>query len=287
MKILIAGSPKTGTTGLFYLLRNSMAGAPRLLFEETAPYTPEPSDDERGVLAKVVVNPDTEDLTSYDGFDKRIAIIRDPRDTLISKLLYGLGYHSTYDRDDAKVGMMYCYLKEFEESPGDMGLLDLIRCNQRLKGITRTDDEIRTAWAADWERMLRFYDRHPDYYRFRYEDFVTGRHDDLAAHLGFELDGIAEVDDEHHRVVRTKAADNWRHWMSPADVELFRPIYQDFLAEHGYDTSWNLNDDRVIPAAHASDYYYRLISEKRSIILRPISREKLLELGLTALEASI
>ncbi|MCB1150862.1 hypothetical protein KDK88_04905 [bacterium] len=134
MRILISGSPKTGTTGLFYKIRNSIQGKPRLLFEVTPPYQYEAGDEERGVLAKVVVNFGDPGLDSFACFDKKIAIVRDPRDTLVSRVLYGISYHSKYDRDDALVGRMYCFLKQFVSSERRIGMLDLIRFHAELSG---------------------------------------------------------------------------------------------------------------------------------------------------------
>ena len=280
MKILIAGSPKTGTTGLYYKLRNSWGGgSPRLLFEEPEPYRPEPGDDERGVLAKVVINPDTEDLTPYLHFDRKIAIVRDPRDTLISRLMYGIGYHSPYDRDDRQVARMYAFLRRLEASDGELGVLDLIRFDWGLRGIAYDDATIRAHYAAEWARIENFYARYPDFFPFKYEDFVVGRLDALSEYLGMELSGSSDVDPKHARVVRTKSSGDWRHWFRPTDAALLRTIYEDFLIRYGYDTDWAPHASPQIEPQFASEYFYRLVSEKRALILRPVARETLVQLA--------
>ncbi len=280
MKILIAGSPKTGTTGLYYKLRNSWGGGgPRLLFEEPEPYRPEPGDDERGVLAKVVINPDTEDLTPYLHFDRKIAIVRDPRDTLISRLMYGIGYHSPYDRDDRQVARMYAFLRRLEASGGELGVLDLIRFDWDLRGIAHDDATIRAHYAAEWARIEGFYDRYPDFLPFKYEDFVAGRLDALSEYLGMELAGSSDVDPKHERVVRTKSSGDWRQWFRAEDAALFRTIYQDFLVRYGYDSDWTPHASPRIEPQFGSEYFYRLVSEKRALILRPVARETLLQLA--------
>ena len=84
MKILIAGAPKTGTTALFYRIKNSLDGGVREMFEPRG-YVAEPGDGACHVLAKVLLDPLIDlDMESFSSFEKKIGIVRDPRDRLIS-----------------------------------------------------------------------------------------------------------------------------------------------------------------------------------------------------------
>ncbi len=276
-RILIAGAPKTGTTGLFYKIRNSMPGEPRELFE-VATYEPLPDDGETGVVAKVVVGPDTADLPSYAGFDRHVFIVRDPRDTLISSTLYAIGFHRPYDRDDVKVAAMYGRLRTFEQDGEGRSLLDLLTFDRELMGVEAGREAILEQLRANLESVSGFYGSIPGALLYRYEDFVASSFDDLAGYLGFPLEGSGEVDPAHRRVVRTKAAGNWKAWLSESDVEALKPIYDPFLERFGYDTDWRTESNARIDPDTCSEYYFRLVDEKRSWILRRITRDRLRDL---------
>jgi hypothetical protein len=77
MKIVIFGLAKTGTTGLFYQLRRSLRGSVTELFEPMA-YTPGIDSNTTHTLAKVLIGLKGLDYASFDEFDKKILILRDP-----------------------------------------------------------------------------------------------------------------------------------------------------------------------------------------------------------------
>ncbi len=193
--------------------------------------------------------------------------------------MYGIGYHSPYDRDDHMVARMYAFLRRMEASGGALGVLDLIRFDWALRGIAHDDTSVRAHYASEWGRIESFYARYPDFFPFKYEDFVAGRLEALSEYLGMELTGSAEVDPKHHRVVRTKSSGDWRQWFQAEDVALFRNIYEDFLVRYGYDPGWTSSASPRIEPQFASEYFYRLVSEKRALILRPVTRETLLQLA--------
>ncbi|HPF35607.1 MAG TPA: hypothetical protein P5571_09115 [Candidatus Krumholzibacteria bacterium] len=138
---------------------------------------------------------------------------------------------------------------------------------------------IRSRYEREWSFLIEYYRENHTYFQYKYEDFVAGRFEDLSEYLEMELRGSSNVDVSHLRVVRTKSKNNWKHWFNEEDVEFFRPIYQEFIDQHGYDPAWTLENTRDIKPEHSYEYYYRLISEKRSWILRPVSRQTLEEHG--------
>ena len=88
MKILVIGNPKTGTSILFYKIKNSLPESTRTEFEP-AKYKPQPKDNETGVLMKtLILSAQKADYNSFKEFDKKILLIRDPRDMLVSAILF-------------------------------------------------------------------------------------------------------------------------------------------------------------------------------------------------------
>jgi hypothetical protein len=92
-----------------------------------------------------------------------------------------------------------------------------------------------------------------------YEDFVKGLLAEAEEYLGFKLTGKAEVDPKYNRVERSKRAGNWRNWMTPDDVDFFKPVFTKFMDHFGYDIDdWELNNDPVIEPALSSEYVERV-----------------------------
>lgn len=258
MKILIAGLAKTGTTGMLYLIANSFRKKPTLLFEpKTCP--PETATSSADVVAKVLISKEL-DAASFAHFDKKITIVRDPRDRMISALLYSQ-FHANYVRDDEKVGFVHEWLKKKEADPSSVSLVEIFRVLGQAAGKTKNMKNIGKAGLGLFDDYVAAI---PDALLYKYEDFVSGQYVPIERHLGMPMAGQAEVPDHLNRVVRTKGYGNWRNWMTREDVEIFRPLLSPWLEKYGYDASdWQLNDQQVIDPAHCSDYFMRVVEEAR------------------------
>lgn len=97
MKILIAGQAKSGTTALFYALKQTLPRKYTCLFE---PRGYAAANRDECVLAKVLINPSVK-VEDFETFNKKILIVRDPRDNLVSRLLYAI-YDQKFSADDDK-----------------------------------------------------------------------------------------------------------------------------------------------------------------------------------------
>ncbi len=266
MKIVIVGISKTGTTGLFYKIRNSVQGQVREIFEVPS-YEPRPEDHHATVLAKILLgSPGL--LHSFRSFDKKIGIIRDPRDTLISRLLYRLGYHCPYLSDKTKLDQMIRLLQEKEHDSRRVSVLDIMRLHSKLSNYTETLEGFK---RDEGKRLLKIQQLVIDreaFFKVRYEDFLA---DDLAGlekYLGFSLRGNADVQKHLTRVVRSKRSGDWKNWYLQEDVEFFSPLFNPFLERNGYGADWRLADKQTIDPAHSSQYFKRLVSDKMDLLIR-------------------
>ena len=72
------------------------------------------------------------------------------------------------------------------------------------------------------------------------------------------------------KVIRKKAAGDWRHWFTEEDVSLFKPAYKDYMQLMDYDIDdWNLNENPVIHPEYSSAYMQNLAQRaKKSIFKR-------------------
>jgi hypothetical protein len=261
LKILIAGLAKTGTTGLLYLIANSFKKEPRLLFEPKK-CPPGLRRTKADVVGKILISPRL-DAASFAHFDRKITIVRDPRDRLVSALLYSQ-YHATYVVDDARIAGVRECLERKEADPRQVSIREILGAMSRAagKGDVEASFRSRAVHALNW--LDQYMETMPDGLPYHYEKFVSGDYAQLERHLGMRLGGAAKVPDRMNRVERTKGYGDWRHWFTPEDVERYRPLFAPWLAKHGYDPDdWRLEANPAIAREHCSGYFMRLVAEYR------------------------
>jgi len=240
-------------------------------------------------MAKVLIGaPYDVDFASFDGFDRKIFLVRDPRDWLVSSLLFGApaialsnADADTHVRAEA-IAAVIALLRCKEADPASVSILDLIHLYRRLWSPPETvkfDRKVRpfhllplagaVAEHYRWrmELLSEFLRRHPDYFIVKYEDFVSGQLRPIEDHLGFSLQGECNVDPHFKRVVRTKRSKDWRNWLLQGDVEFFRPIFSPFMEEFGYADDWTLSETPVVAPEHASIYVCNIIAEREADLL--------------------
>ncbi|QBB72429.1 hypothetical protein ELE36_19795 [Pseudolysobacter antarcticus] len=251
MKIVIAGQAKSGTTALYYAVKNALARDYICLFEPCE-FT---QQNETDVLVKILINPSLR-AADFDDFEKKILLVRDPRDNLVSRMLYCI-FDQSFATDQDKVAEFLQCLERKRQSPSTVALLELLTLLGQLSG-----EDLLERFLKRHHLGLQFAAQRPAYFVYRYEDFLAGKTTAIEAHLGVVFSAGRQVDPIHARVLRTGAAADWRNWFTPTDVDFFKPHFQQYLAEYGYETDWNLAADPLISAAHSTDYVRRLVSER-------------------------
>lgn len=248
MKIVIAGAARSGTTALYYALKQSL---PQNYTHKFEPRGYVPKRAAGGVLVKIIIN-SLNRIEEFDRFDKRIYLIRDPRDMVVSGVLYRI-YNA---REPIDQGELADYLRGVEQKQRDPASISLVELQSRLYRLLDID-------SGEYEKRARavidFGRQHPDYFVYKYEDLIAGRFDALEQYLGFNITFSGDVDAKHQRVARTKDAGGWRDWFTPADVEFYRPMFQDFLAKYDYELDWTLNPNPCIAAEHSTHYVKRML----------------------------
>lgn len=249
-RILITGMGKTGSTALYYAILNSLPPETVCLFEPEFNGKILPEDIAPPVLVKSFI-PYSE---HFSFFEKKILLVRDPRDQMISSVLY-----KPYN----------ILAKEF---PGDLeGAMALINSyleSVRLKEVSPLDVSVKKLFdTGQVKTLLRInnvmeYSRnHSDLFLLKYEDFIDQNLKGLNEYLNIDITGSIEVPQKYKRVVRTKSYGNWRSWFTPSDVEYFRPLMRDYMDRFGYKDDWELAKEPAIDPEQGSHYLEGLIRE--------------------------
>jgi len=255
-RIIITGSSKSGTTILFYSIKKSLTYANnfRYLFEQRK-FIPinDAYGSKQGVLAKILIDSD-QDCESYKNFDKKILIVRDPRDNFISKLLFNSVDYRNYRKNPKEFKKAMDYLKKKEKEPSSLSLIEL------WQFFYKANTTELTRWTKKLlSSNIKFWEEHQDYFVFKYEDLIKGNTSTLESYLGMTLnvdDGNKELQKEHSGIARSKSFDNWRNWFTNEDVSFFKPTCQQFMKVFRYDfDDWTLNKEQIILSKFASEYF--------------------------------
>jgi hypothetical protein len=272
---LVVGMNKTGTTIVSSVIQNSITGA-RLyvepgsvaFFEQKCAKVSVPRVVkilyehwmQRPFLLNAIIRGET-------GFrpDKTVAIVRDPRDGMISALMYGAFERVVDGAGREQVDEWVEIVRDKEMSPERYSVLSLVDSFNRIFNVRYSPNGFfenfmsYSAWVAD----------NRDYFHvLRYEDFVAGNTDELSAYLGIELSSSREVEPNHQRVARTKQSGGWRKMMLPQDVTYWRERYGSALETFGY-SDWEIHPEKSDPAV-GSGYILRITEEaSRSVQPKP------------------
>ena len=188
--------------------------------------------------------------------DKTVAIIRDPRDGLISALMYSAFQHVVTGASRQQVNEWVEIVRAKESNPEAYSIIDLIDHLNRIFDTRYTPDwgfETFITYAA-WMAGNTDY-----FHLLKYEDFVAGNTAGLSAYLGIELSSSREVAPVVRRVARTKQSGAWRTMMLPKDVTYWRERYGSALEKYGYD-DWEIHPEKSDPAV-GSEYILSITEE--------------------------
>lgn len=260
-RILLLGYAKSGTTALYSQIKKALGQATAGVFEpqDFAPVAAHLQDG-APLLAKVLIPAGMGFLDRLlEVFQKTVLLVRDPRDVLVSALLYGGGYEILWQRSAGEIAEALAWLERKQASPRSVPLLELFRHFRENFSEPAFFEEIRQLSGLFVELAGQ-----PGFFVCRYEDFVQQRVEGLEAYLGLALRGHATVEADFQRVVRTRGSGSWRDWFTERDVAVFGPLLEEYLARFGYDPrDWALAPSPHIEPRHAAEYVKKLIAERR------------------------
>jgi hypothetical protein len=262
MKILIAGMAKTGTTALFYKVKHAFPTSPRCLFEQRT-YVPHAIDDRLGVLAKIIVSPHGYwDYKSFEGFDKIILLVRDPRDRMISELLFVPATDPELWKSK-KLASYLQILRRKEKDPSLVGVVEIFKALWRFQGYAFSHSKLTSYLKRGQSFFLQYHEDHPNAFVLRYEDLIDDNLQALESYLGLSLPHGNQVEKLHSYIGRTKGAGFWKQCFLPADVRYFASTLQPYMQQYGYDGTAPLAKLQVIPSRLFSGYVVEAVRQVR------------------------
>jgi len=270
-KVLVVGMMKTGTTIVASVLHDSLPGASYYMEPLRVSVFEEYGKPGPPLIVKILYEHWMERPFLLTGIlrgeahfrpDKAVAIVRDPRDGLISAVMYNAYGCVLAGARRKQVEEWIGIVREKETDPTRHSVLDLIEQSNRIFNTTHSPDSFFETFLkySAWLELNRGY-RHV----LRYEDLVADNTADLAAYLGIAVSRSRDVPPGLQRVARTRAAGDWRRMMLPEDVAYWKERYASALDAHGYG-DWDISPAEC-DSATGSDYIRRIADEAYQTIL--------------------
>ena len=253
-KVIIVGLAKSGTSILTYRISSALEGA-TLNFET---YNTQflnhiefhrKIQQEKIVVSKALYYRITRYMPLVSAYyNKKIFIVRDPRDLLLSNFFYS--WHKDSNRPKEKFEQALDLILKKERTPTLISMNSLFETRPEVKQqVLNNVKEICDVLGTLDDSWLIL----------RYEDFIQDNVEKLNDYLGFSVKLTTSVPDRLKKVERSKSFDNWRKWFSAEDVSLFRPELENYLHRLGYDADdWKLDNPARLPAADGSAYIKRI-----------------------------
>lgn len=260
-KILIVGVGKSGTSFLFHLIKNNLpfSEPPHTLFEPNE--LKNVSGIKRCVLVKLNLSLLNVNYNGYEQFDKRILLIRDPRDLCVSSILYEGAYHRIWHEDIRTIESLRSLLIRKTEKPESVTMTEIAA----LMSGSKSPNFFRDNLKKRLKFFVKFYRQSNGFVILRYKDLISENLNDIEAYLDFKLNFSAGDSADLKRVKRSATAGDWKLWFTKDDMKLFNTICEDYAEAFGYrlDELPPAVSDEVIQPAHAHEYVMSLINQQR------------------------
>jgi len=266
-KVLIYGRVKTGTTILTYQIANSLGNSTKIIFE---PKSRNKDNENSGdVVTKCLygnpekttgVNTSTEAIKNYQDYEKKIWIARDPRDQVISSILYRWYKGHNPSKNGFEMALEAVKSKERDSRSIPSYKIDQIQTSARVTHLNELKNRHMTINNSIC-KMLKIMDN--TWFIFKYEDLVDNNFTGLNEYLGFSIDDEAEIPEKFNRVRRSKTYGNWRDWFTHEDIEFYKPLFNEYMHLMNYDTDdWELNKSPELSPALGSNYMEKIYYNK-------------------------
>lgn len=281
MRTVLFGMPRSGTTYGFSLLSEALKAAGTV----TEVFEPNKLENHHFQRIDGMSWPDADDclvkilysspeMHGWDGpaaaaafahYDKKIFLVRDPRDRWISGFFYRWFYVHQPDPVAFKAALARVVTKE--RSPASVPF-------HRLHS---EDPAALAEHAAEQKRKLdelsAFLNRlrAEGWFIWHYEDLVDRNWADLEAYLGVPLQGAEDLRGNFRHVARSQAHSDWRRWFTDEDVAFYRPVFEEYLSAQGYDANdWRLDYPQHLPPSQGSAYMSGLFHHPRGPHALPV-----------------
>jgi hypothetical protein len=253
MHIFVVGQAKSGTTALYSGILQALPGKVFTLHEPTSAQQMESVFSAGGAdhtLSKVLLGEAVSSGFDFSRADKLVYICRDPRDNLISRLLYRAQLFKR--NQDGAAFEQYATMIQAKVDGEDIAVETLFQEALRLTGAS-------TQWSGlglqrSCDSAIAFVAGESGCCVLKFEDLVDANLASVGDYLGIELGATIRVEQKFQSVVRSKAYGEWANWFTPHDVDFYRPLFAQYMEFFGYADDYTLPAQQQINEQNSIDY---------------------------------
>lgn len=257
-KISIIGIAKSGTSALYSSVKSALPGPRRLLFEpNNAAELAYVTAGNENALTKGMFGSLKRQEYDPERFTHCIAIVRDPRDIIISSTLFRFNRLKLINNKPL-FGHLVSLFEKKEADPLSISVRDILEAAEpgeaeAMKDSFRTLLDSYSAYLDEG-----------DHHVITFDQMVAGDFDALNAYIGLTLTPPPPLEGWVSKISRKGESGDWKNWFTPDDVAFFRDAVDPFIEKYGFDPEWQLEASSVIAPEHCSQYISRL-SEARKV----------------------
>jgi tetratricopeptide (TPR) repeat protein len=249
MRVLIAASPKTGSTALAYHIKAALPDH-QLYFEPLSlSRVPDSSDK---VIVKHIYPVTPGELAKYD---RPIILVRHPFDIVVSFALFA----TTSDVALVDKITLNNYFTIHRVQQGVPGARFLDVCEPRMQ---RLRENIFSPLLATNDL---FSARRDQALLLHYEEMSAGELSSVWSYLGRSQGCDAILPPEHSFVARTRGFGDWKNWFTEDDVEFFGalPAIRGYAENFGYDLTFDPHHVKEIREESGCAYFVKAVNMTR------------------------
>ena len=275
MSVLIITQRKAGSSALTHTVKEvATKSRPSKITYEPSKLQPQNSN---AVTIKYVVEKLDRNRDSFDRniltYDHRIMLVRDPRDTLISLLLYYMYEDRGICGDWHRAKHVVQALRDKRCNPTEVSFAYVMGVFKEYSKH-RFTDLVRKGCRTMLELHRQYGDK---CFLYRFEDMAQGNTEELSKYLGRDVTVPSFLPDKTERVVRSKASGNWRNWFHEHDNWRYCRTFDKYMKRFNYERG-KVSDTPFIHMDHAEGYVVNLINRKNKKTGQALSRHFNIEL---------
>ncbi len=288
MNILILGKAKTGTTIISKTIQQSLPNT-AYHFEPKEPsfFICKKWNSNKNHLAKFIYDewqarPLLRESLVHNElieFKKLIYTMRDPRDEIISRLMYFILYWASRNRgEERKIEAWLRILREKEANPRSISLIEIIEKKNRLFG-----GNLLAEFTELTKTYLKFVSGQPSHgFLVKYEDFVNKENKSLEGYLGFKLNTEVSLGNLESKK-RSASYGNWKSFILDSDIAPLNDCLGDTMERHGY-LDWDIETPTKLDSAIYSGYVEKLLKKTKPTWVKNLHLSKVYASGKKAMK---
>ena len=185
-----------------------------------------------------------------DQFDQVVGLVRDPRDNLISRLLFRM-----VSPDFVANGKVYQdLLPLFEKKVAAPDSISVCELFKRMEQTGLMEPMIENRVQENLELFMDWHSNCKKCTIYKYEEFIKGHFEKISSILGTFPSSSNGDEVVNPSIKRSAKSGEWRQWFTPSDIDFFRPRFIKYMNNYGYDDDWNLEEKQSISYETSIEY---------------------------------